>query len=462
MKTRLKVLVAGVGMVAIAMAIMGIFMMTGQQEQHEREVENNAQVLLAAISVPCVRALSSNRIEELDQVLEEFAEGMVESADVESVAVLDNQLRVVGHTDKDLYGRRADDEFSVLAASQPEVLTRVEGKGRSRAMLVSKPLDTSIKGLPGIRWGTLVARIGLARADREIRRTLWVGLQSVGLFALITALLLFFVLERLFLRPIARLSEAAESIREGDLTARSGIVGRGELGSLGATFDRMAEELKKHTDHLQKLVYERTEKLNHANQDLVRTAGQLKLANEALQELARTDSLTGLSNRRHMTETLDFHFALARRGGRPISFAMLDVDFFKHYNDTNGHPAGDEVLRALSDLIRQRVRKTDIPCRYGGEEFAIMFPDTDGEQSLAVAEEVRRIVEEHAFPLEEKQPDGGLTVSIGVAVLDKGMEEVGDLIARADEALYKAKAEGRNRTILAAAHDEETGEVEDE
>ena len=225
MKTRLKVLVAGVGMVAIAMAIMGIFMMTGQQEQYEREVENNAQVLLAAISVPCVRALSSNRIEELDQVLEEFAEGMVESADVESVAVLDNQLRVVGHTDKDLYGRRADDEFSVLAASQPEVLTRVEGKGRSRAMLVSKPLDTSIKGLPGIRWGTLVARIGLARADREIRRTLWVGLQSVGLFALITALLLFFVLERLFLRPIARLSEAAESIREGDLTARSGLWG---------------------------------------------------------------------------------------------------------------------------------------------------------------------------------------------------------------------------------------------
>ena len=119
MKTRLKVLVAGVGMVIIAMAIMGVFMMTGQQEQHEREVKNNAQVLLAAISVPCVRALSSSRIEELDRVIEEFAEGMVESADVESVAVLDNQLRVVGHTDKDLYGRRADDEFSVLAVAMP-------------------------------------------------------------------------------------------------------------------------------------------------------------------------------------------------------------------------------------------------------------------------------------------------------------------------------------------------------
>jgi len=462
MKTRLKVLIAGVGMVVLAMGIMGVFMMTGQREQHEREVENNARVLLAAISVPCVRALSSNRIEELDRVIEEFAEGMVESADVESVAVLDNQLRVVGHTDKDLYGRRADDEFSVLASSQPEALIKVDGKGKTRVMLVSKPLAAAIHGLPGIRWGTLVVRIGLSRADREIRRSLLVGLESVGLFAIITALLLFFVLERLFLRPIARLAEAAESIRGGDLTARSGIEGKGELGELGATFDGMADELKKHTDHLQKLVYERTEKLNRTNQELVRTAGQLRLANESLEELARTDPLTGLSNRRHLTETLGFHFALARRGGRPISFAMLDVDFFKHYNDTNGHPAGDEVLKSLSDLLQQRVRKTDIACRYGGEEFAIMFPDTDREQAFAVAEEVRQLVEEHAFPLEEKQPDGRLTVSIGVAAIDKGMAKFGDLITRADEALYEAKAKGRNRTIMADEDDKTSDEVYDD
>lgn len=448
MSTRMRVLTAGVGMMVLAMLSMGFFMMNRQQEVHEEEVEARARVLLAAISAPCVSALAANHIEELDRLMEAFQEGLETDANIEWVTVLDKDLRVVGHTDNQRYGQIWSDEFTVLAAAHPVVLTRIIEAGRDRSMLVSMPLSTALDGLPGIRWGTVIARMGLSRAD-EHSAGIWAGsLRNIALFALVTALLLFFVLERLFVRPVARLSEAANAIKGGKLSARADVRRSGELGALGANFNGMAEELERLTGSLQKRVEERTERLNAANRELSTTAEQLKEANEQLEQLARTDPLTGLFNRRHMDETLEFHFALARRGKRALSFVMIDVDYFKNYNDTNGHPAGDIVLTMVGELLSSRLRKTDIPCRYGGEEFAVMLPDTDGHFALQVAEDIRRQVEEEPFPLQESQPDGVLTVSIGVAQLTHEMDEPGQLLEAADQALYEAKKGGRNQVAV--------------
>jgi diguanylate cyclase (GGDEF)-like protein len=126
---------------------------------------------------------------------------------------------------------------------------------------------------------------------------------------------------------------------------------------------------------------------------------------------------------------------------------ILDVDFFKNYNDALGHPAGDEVLRQLSTLLKSSVRDNDIVARYGGEEFAVILPATDIEGATKLAERIRIKVEKHRFPNEEIQPGGVLTISIGIAVYPDNATNMEDAIVAADRALYFAKTSGRNRVV---------------
>jgi len=435
----------------VSMVIMAFLTLEHQRGIYERELETKARVLLAAISVPCISALASNEIHDLDRIIEEFRRRMSADGDVAGVAVLDKDLRVVGHTDQLMYGRILKDEFSISASSRPASILRITGSGKSRVMRISLPLNTFLEGLHGIRWGTLIAEVDMARAERELRDALWHSWRIYAGLVVIIGLLIFFGLERGFLRPIARLSEVSAAIREGNLEVRSGLPGKGALASLSHTFDEMAEKLQQHATSLQSLVDERTHELNKTNKELLQTMEQLTAANRKLDELARTDALTGLFNHRHMKDALSFHFALAKRGNRSLAFAMLDVDHFKRNNDRHGHPAGDLVLKMVADIVRDRVRQTDIPCRYGGEEFAVMLPDTGLDQAYLVAEDLRRKMAETAFPLEESQPGGRLSVAIGVASLMADMQDPVELIRRADEALYHAKETGRNRTVVAMA-----------
>lgn len=171
-------------------------------------------------------------------------------------------------------------------------------------------------------------------------------------------------------------------------------------------------------------------------------------ATAELKRLATTDVLTGLWNRRHLLERLEAETGRSLRGGRPLCLAIIDVDHFKRVNDVHGHPAGDEVLRVLAERIRQSVRSSDVVGRMGGEEFAILMPETDRSQARLVCERLREKVAAEPVAL----PCGtGLTVTLstGIALL-AGREASDRLISRADAALYDAKAGGRNRVRLAA------------
>jgi diguanylate cyclase (GGDEF)-like protein len=125
---------------------------------------------------------------------------------------------------------------------------------------------------------------------------------------------------------------------------------------------------------------------------------------------------------------------------------MIDIDYFKNYNDTNGHLAGDQVLRTIARLIGRGVRQTDIVARYGGEEFAAILTNTGREGAFEIAERVRRNVSETHFPNETAQPNKDLTVSVGVATASPSISTLTDMIREADHALYRAKNAGRNRT----------------
>jgi diguanylate cyclase (GGDEF)-like protein len=126
---------------------------------------------------------------------------------------------------------------------------------------------------------------------------------------------------------------------------------------------------------------------------------------------------------------------------------MMDVDHFKIYNDTHGHPAGDEVLRTLADLIKSRLRDVDSSARYGGEEFVALLPETDWKNGKIVAEDIRAQMENYPFKGRESQPLGKVTVSFGVAEFPADAADAVSLIKKADEALYRAKDSGRNQVV---------------
>lgn len=193
------------------------------------------------------------------------------------------------------------------------------------------------------------------------------------------------------------------------------------------------------------------------NRELVENLEQniqfIEEANNELKELVIRDGLTGLFNHRHFMEVLQGEVARVVRYERQLCLVMLDVDSFKDYNDTHGHPAGDEVLRILADIITTRLRVVDIAARYGGEEFGILLPETDLEGARTVADDIRLQVANYPFEGRETQPFGKVTVTIGVAEFMDYSEESSSLLKRADDALYRAKNEGRNRVGLASEQD---------
>src|SRR5262249_19006329 len=190
------------------------------------------------------------------------------------------------------------------------------------------------------------------------------------------------------------------------------------------------------------------ERLNHSLEQAVgRRTRELAEANARLAQLAVTDGLTSLYNHRHFHERLALEVERSGRNGLPLALFMIDVDHFKKYNDENGHPAGDEVLRQLARLLADGRRVNDFVARYGGEEFAVVLVDTPKLIAYQLAEKLRERVSEHAFPAPRGET-GALTVSVGIAAIPDDAADPEGLVRAADAALYRAKGAGRNRVVL--------------
>ncbi|MBY5335545.1 PleD family two-component system response regulator [Rhizobium leguminosarum] len=168
-------------------------------------------------------------------------------------------------------------------------------------------------------------------------------------------------------------------------------------------------------------------------------------------ELAVTDPLTGLYNRRYLDNHLNVLFNRSMARGRPLSVLITDIDRFKHVNDTYGHDGGDEVLREFSNRVRSTIRGADLACRYGGEEFVVVMPDTSPEIAAAIAERLRAAIESAPFMLKHSGEALNVTASFGIASRIASVLTPGQLMKQADLALYEAKNTGRNRVVAAAA-----------
>jgi diguanylate cyclase (GGDEF)-like protein len=264
-----------------------------------------------------------------------------------------------------------------------------------------------------------------ADANRGLAHTL-VGLLAATLLVLAAAR---YGAERLILRSIRRLLDTADRVRAGDLTARTGFhQRRDELSQVGLALDEMAQALQ-----------QREKELKQAMQDL--------------REQSITDPLTGLYNRRYLLELLPRELVRAGRNGTHIAVIMVDVDHFKRINDSFGHDAGDLALRAIGPLLKQSIRRSDIACRFGGEEFLLILPEATSEGAARRAEAIRAAIKLLNL-IHLGRALGAITASLGVALYPDHASDADALLRSADESLYKAKDGGRDRVVISAAVDE--------
>ena len=288
--------------------------------------------------------------------------------------------------------------------------------------------------VPGTSWfvvSTLPNQLLLAEAQ-AVRKEIVL----IGLFCFFGALVLAYAVARSISMPLERLAGAMRATRTGDYAQRVVYEGRDELALLSQKFNEMAANINETREQLESRVAERTRDLEQAN---------LKLS-----ALTMTDPLTGIANRRRFDDMLATELNRAARCGHPLALLMIDVDYFKSYNDHYGHQEGDSCLRMVATLLQAHARRaSDLAARYGGEEFVVLAAETDAEAALALAESVRLALEALHLP-HVQSPFGWVSISVGVAVQVPDELQTPELFLRmADKAMYRAKESGRNQVVLA-------------
>jgi diguanylate cyclase (GGDEF)-like protein len=374
-------------------------------------------------------------------------------------------------------GRRTNTQLSLVP----------RGEGRSAPGPAGQPYDVSVRGEewralrePVAAGRDLVAAVPASAIGSTVHRRQLATLAAAGLTIAAIALIAFLLVQRLRgADPLARARRSPVAlfgdvvaaahdptallpvILETAVAATDASGGRvvwdaTEIASIGGrvgTGGRLAFPLDEEDRSLRQIVLYAPQGGFTAAQREVAEAlvaqGRIALENARLHTLVRrqavTDELTDLANRRRFMEVLQQEVARASRFGTSLALLLFDLDNFKQINDRCGHQTGDEVLRAVAAMLRARVRETDLPARFGGEEFAVVLAGTDLDGARAVAEKLRHdLSQEVLVPL----PDWPVTASFGVAVLHPG-ESAELLIGAADRALYRAKAEGRNRVCAA-------------
>lgn len=412
------ILIVTFGLGVSLAASLGVLLRLDDHDER-RAASQRTAALLSALAAPVSVLLTQGRIADIDNLMGELGHRTAQLG-LSGIVLVDMHGAVLAETTKDgaaqeRYGSdiAREDPFVARAIAAPRALQDPEPP--SRPARVSVPVQT------GVRWATLVGTIdeeALEHALAARRERLLLSAVAVSTLGLLVLLLL---LSIEVLTPIAAIVRMAEKLASGDLKARVVTTGAVELQTLATTLNDAAGKLAGTHEQLEAEVARRTE--------------ELSAANERLEKLALTDPLTGLYNRRYLDQALALEVTRQRRQKRPFSLLMIDVDHFKTFNDTHGHPKGDEVLRELGRVIQGSLRASDIVARVGGEEIIAVLLDVELPAAATAAENVRSAVEQV----------GKVTVSIGMASWPKHGETADEVVEAADRALYASKSAGRNR-----------------
>ena len=302
------------------------------------------------------------------------------------------------------------------------------------------------------------------RLEEEIIGTLTLGLSTENIlkrlesqkFALIKreafvilmiALGEFLALSFIIIRPVSVMSESlSDSVDEnGQIVGKVPVISEDEFGKLARQFNLLSGQLNDANSQLQSKIDLADKQLIQNNRQLVKQSEELQLLNEEFRKLSVTDSLTGLHNRRRFEDLMKTEMEMSQRHGDINSILVVDIDHFKKINDQYGHPGGDTVLKQVANNLRCSLRKTDILCRVGGEEFVALCKRADKAAAMAIGEKMRRDIETRLTRFGDEKIC--VTISVGLATtnemnVNQGPEE---LYRQADAAVYHSKEKGRNR-----------------
>jgi len=282
--------------------------------------------------------------------------------------------------------------------------------------------------------GTVTAGLSLAGIERQVAYVTDV-VTVVGAAVTVLILPMGWLIVRRIVLPINQLSRIAKHIARGEFDVRAKIRRRDEIGQLATAFNAMADKLARSQNQLIKLNAELEERVRRRT--------------EQLRELAMRDTLTGLYNRRHFNEVLARRFAESQRYGGDLSVVMIDLDNLKRANDTFGHRAGDRLLILAATTIAGELRASDVAARFGGDEFVVLLPQTGLAEAKHLAD---RIVERFGEQASRQASQQAAGLSAGIASLrETPCEDPEELLAAADEALYKAKKMGKGRVVQASS-----------
>jgi diguanylate cyclase (GGDEF)-like protein len=351
---------------------------------------------------------------QLQRVLQSFA------ADTNSAVYLVDSAGAVVASSREISSRLMK---STMRRSTFQRLTQREGAAFGYVSLTGAQVVGTLKRVPQAPWAIL-AEVPAEAAYREVRQFRDLAVLVIAAILLVTAAAAY-RFGVIIVRPLDRLIEGARKVAAGHLDVDLPVAGGDEVGYLTKVFNGMVWRLRE------------------GRKELDATTEQLRRQNEELERLSLTDGLTGLANRRFLVQQLNEEALRFRRTKNEFAVLMADVDHFKQYNDAFGHPAGDEVLKRVARILHATAREIDCVARYGGEEFCVMLPETSTTGAAILAERICEHVAATEFPGQK------ITLSIGVASLPANGDTPDAVIAAADEALYQAKREGRNRVVLA-------------
>jgi len=444
MSIRAKLVALIIGTVAFMQLVWGMGIVQHNAEILEQEANRRSRAILHAIAAPAALHLATRKFETLDAVLDVYAKRSTGELAFQSIAILDMNGTVVAHTDPREYGKQYSTPFVDKAIYARRSLSQTLTTDQGRHVLVSMPI------ISGLRWGTIVAETSLTGLDERVVGNRMEVLLKTFLFAMATAMLIWMMLHRMVFIPLEGFARTSRAIGGGDFSARAEVPDtKDELALLGQTMNEMAERVQSHATQLEAKVTARTRELQVANETIRKANQDLAQAVDELENLARTDGLTQLTNHRTFHEQLAVEMRRSERSETPLTMLMIDVDHFKKYNDAHGHPAGDAVLKMVASIFKENLRTTDLVARYGGEEFAILLIDTPLSFGAKVAAKLRNTIRRTQFHgAEESQPAGRVTISVGMAGWPMHGKTAIALIEAADKALYEAKRAGRDQVKM--------------
>ena len=337
------------------------------------------------------------------------------------IQIIDNNGMIIYHTDKSRIMKKVE-QNSVVA----DLL-----RGHSGANTLDIDGNKSLIGYAPVEklgWGVIVTY----PASDAFKTAAYLR-NLIILVTLLISIIVFVIVyleSKAITKPLGKLMEGVKRVAAGDYHFNVTVNSQNEIGILADSFNKMVGRIKE------------------MKEDILVKQEKLERANTELKIMAITDGLTKLYNHRYFQDCLEKAVSLAEQEEKSVTLMILDIDYFKYYNDLFGHQAGDKLLEELSQLLIRELGPNDMVARYGGEEFTVILYDSSNEEGLEAAETIRAAVETFPFPGREQQPDGSVTVSIGVASYPENARNKEELVRLADEALYKAKCCSRNKVEL--------------